>query len=264
LFLDRDKNITQDSYDKTKAVPGTPSVTYEEFMDTHFDLFMYSQDPFLLSWKGKDMLTFDKVGLHLAYLNRGYCSPCPEYISNFLTSCKKSYEINGHALNKLLYLEEFDVEYWRYKTINPNKTVVSLTHHLRRIENEGDRWDSLQKKMSDFSFRMYGIESDIFEIKKKIHERDLLLSINWLWHPKWHDGYGFVVHRSFAMGRPPIINWEYFQHKTLGRLLKDTENCLYLDDNLVAMESKLTKYSQPDELHRISKNARDTFLEHYN
>jgi len=66
----------------------------------------------------------------------------------------------------------------------------------------------------------------------------LVLSTFTLQH-KWWDGYGMIVHQSYACGRPVICFESDYAGKTAGKLMTDMETAIFITDDAAYTRSKL-------------------------
>jgi len=115
--------------------------------------------------------------------------------------------------------------------------------------------------MPDFEFKMFGINGDdgfIQDIQKLGEE---MRKSSFIFHVKSHgEGFGHIIHNTYAVGRPVITIKRYYQGKMAERFLTDGYSCIDIDD--LSPEKAIEKiryYSRPDQLLSMSQNARVLF-----
>jgi hypothetical protein len=113
-----------------------------------------------------------------------------------------------------------------------------------------------------YTFTSYGagMEDHIMktaELAKRIQDS------GWTWHYKPEgDGYGHVIHNTFAVGRPALVWAPFYGGKLASDLFIDKKTCLNLAARSVHENVNLVHhYSQPDEHARMCENTHRRFAE---
>ncbi|GAJ22582.1 unnamed protein product, partial [marine sediment metagenome] len=90
-------------------------------------------------------------------------------------------------------------------------------------------WHDYKESMSDFVWKMYGVEGEDGVAPEHLKAKVMRTS-SFIWHLKSQgDGYGFVVHQAVACGRPLIVKKHYYAGQFAEPLLEDSVTCIDLD-----------------------------------
>ena len=111
----------------------------------------------------------------------------------------------------------------------------------------------VEKLLADWQFFEYGAANKHASISDPKQEA-LIISMNsiiWHWKP-CGEGYGFVLHRAFAAGRPVFCNYAGLKHCSVGLVLEEGVNCVELmgkspqqiSEDLVRVQAEYPKWSQ--------------------
>jgi hypothetical protein len=115
--------------------------------------------------------------------------------------------------------------------------------------------------MKDWTFRSYGagMEDTIAETRK-IAETMIASGFTWHFKPEG-DGYGHILHNSFACGRPVIINTNHYQGKLGAALLEGGQTCVDIRRYATAgtLSQALEFYARPEEHRKLCEGVRRKF-----
>lgn len=174
---------------------------------------------------------------------------------NLLSSAVAPYEsFDGH---KVLYRQEFDLNLFKYAPPNNFNNIYSFQNDLGEFEETWEMWARLQHNLKNFNFKSFGI-GNMENIYPKRDYIKAMLDASFTYHFKPHDGYGHFLHNAMCLGRPLIVKQDYVSHGLITPMLEDEVTCLYIDDKI---EEKIRKWSQPEKLTQMSKQARERFNE---
>jgi|APSaa5957512535_1039671.scaffolds.fasta_scaffold36353_2 hypothetical protein len=230
-------------------------------MDTDIDLAFATLGENQQTFKYLQML---KPNLKIAFLHGNLKVPCT--LDNLLTSDKWTYRLNRQVKNRLFIHEEFPLDFWTFEPPKYYNNIFSFLHlfHSPYRKDEYKHWVELQEYLkSKFIFKEYGHENRDGCPHSPYDVRDLMHKSTFIYHNKKWDAYGHVIHRAFAMGRPPIVGRgkDYYETKSAGDLMVDGETCIFIEDSLEDTIKKVQKYSHPEEVERMSVAANKKFNE---
>jgi hypothetical protein len=225
------------------------AVTLETFRNMKFDLIIASF-PTHTNWV--DLLQLQPQAKFIMQIgNEGQTSDADNILCSTADFVAKPYQ------NVMRYHQEFDLTDYFYQTPpNHNKInsfVVSLPEPLT--------YEMYKGMLPEFDFHAYGVGSPDGTISGSTipaRMRDSAFG----WHIKPSDGYGHVIHKWFASGRPVITKASYYKGKMAEPLLIDGETCIDLDKR--SFEDNLTfikEMAKPENHLRMCKNAFKKFNE---
>ena len=99
------------------------------------------------------------------------------------------------------------------------------------------------------------------KVDVKQEEIGMMKKSKFIWQTKNWDGYGFNIHRAFALGRPVICHPRDYAGKTAEPLLTDGKTCLFVEDTPEKMAKKIEYFAEPDRHREMCENVRRRFLE---
>ena len=146
-------------------------------------------------------------------------------------------------INFITYHQEFDTNLFKPDlTTNPEKKIFSFINCFG-IEGfftkDWALFQEVEQRMPDWQFRSYGgqCRDGAAHGSKQLAEK--IREARFIWHTKaGGDGYGHVLHNTFACGRPIIIKKSYYDGKLGGMLLRDKETCI--DLSIRSLDEALT------------------------
>jgi len=158
-------------------------------------------------------------------------------------------------VNSVHYHPEFNLEDFRYTTPQTFNVISNFLHCLPRTV-DAPLWHDYKRDMSDFVWKMHGVEGEDGVPPENLKAK-ATREASFIWHLKWGgDGYGFLVHNSYACGRPMIIKGSYYRGKTAEALFQDSITCIDLeqgtkDENI----QKIREFSTPERHIELCLNA---------
>lgn len=177
-------------------------------------------------------------------------------VNNILASCAEFPTPPG--INTCFYHQEFDLETFCYEKpdYSAQPAIYSYIHYMRKPELFGETAIALP----EFQFRSFGagMEDSILLTQNLA---DKMRSSKFTWHYKPEgDGFGHVLHNSFAVGRPPIIWLDHYRGKLAERLFLLDQNCI-VADGLPSkhLAEKIRDFSRPEKHREMCLSARAQF-----
>jgi hypothetical protein len=143
-------------------------------------------------------------------------------ISNILASTAPFAVPSG--INACFYHQEFDTSIFNYAAPTTEKGVSSFIHYM----NKKELMNEVATLLPDWKFRSYGAGMEDTINRTEVVASTMKAS-GWTWHYKPEgDGYGHILHNSFACGRPVITDSRHYQNKLGAGLLEHGLTCLDL------------------------------------
>jgi hypothetical protein len=170
----------------------------------------------------------------------------PPGVKNLMISCAP-YSVPS-SLNTVFYHQEFDLKDFRYTPPTNHSQINSYIHYMHDM----DLHKNYRLALPDFQFKTYGAGMEAcFHVTKLM--ADTIVNSAFTWHCKRQDdGYGHVVHNTFACGRPIIGKLGYYKNMGFrnGKFLMDDEvTAIDLDSRTVHANSKIIRELAKPENH---------------
>lgn len=178
-------------------------------------------------------------------------------IKNVLSSAKDY--IPKKDQNVIYYHQEFDLNEYKYVPPKNHKKVSSFVV----LFPDRETFLIYKNALPELEFKAYGpgaidgIIPDGEGISTEM--RDSAFG----WHIKpGGDGFGHVLHKFFACGRPVIIRGDFYRGQTAEDLLIDGETCIDLDKHSFEENIQLIKaWSNPEKHKEICEVVYKRFEE---
>lgn len=236
-------------------------ITFDRFKRVNFDIIIFSipahEKPFA------DLIQKYQPGAKLISQigNEGWI-PDWSVVNNVMAS------INPQNLNVpkgkhvVFYHQEFSTKIFSYCEPENSKMITSVMNGpMFAIDTKVH--EELKRKLPDFRFYTYGASGVDGPVHSIEQIRDKQKSADFIWHPKLHgDGFGHVIHTSYALGRPLITRGSYYRNKLGERLLIDGVTFIDIEKGSVDdLVNRIKEYSQPATLKEMSLAAYKRFRE---
>jgi hypothetical protein len=160
------------------------------------------------------------------------------------------------GINYVCYHQEFDLEEWRYRKPTNFKTIKTF---INCFPDSVDYplWDVYKKELPDFEWRMHGIGGTDGIVSPQRAVREAMADSGFIWHVKLGgEGFGHVIHNSYALGRPCIVKGSYYQGKMAEPLLLDSVTCIDLEKrSLRGNVEKIRFFSDPVRFSLMAQSA---------
>lgn len=228
-------------------------VTLEKFRDMDFDVLISSIpshiQPFnqLISQshpKAKHIFQVGNAWGHREGIKNILASTAPFSVPSDINIC--------------FYHQEFDLEVFRYEIPEIRNVVSSFIHWMKRKE----LMNSYASNFLGWEWKSFGAGMED-TIPKTSNLAKKIRKSTFVWHYKPEgDGYGHVIHNSFACGRPPIVWGAFYNGKLADALIIDGETCIDVSKHLYDENVRLIKkFSQPEEHNIMCEKAYKRFKE---
>lgn len=168
------------------------------------------------------------------------------------------------SINVCFYHQEFDLEIFKY---DPTRALGQMAQscpprissHIHYLNNPG-LLQLYRDTLQTFTFKTFGAgqEDSIFKTVDEAAEMKKSAFI-WQYKPEG-DGFGYQIHRAFALGIPPIVWRSHYAGKLAGRLMEDEVTCIDLQGLSVHEGArKIHKAWQPDNYLKMSEAGYNKF-----
>ena len=159
-------------------------------------------------------------------------------------------------INICFYHQEFDLEVYKFTEPKNPKIINSYIHLMREL----DLLQLYKILLPDYVFTTYGASMDQVANGTQM-VADKMSESGWTWHVKPEgDGFGHVIHSTYACGRPAIIKANYYRGKAAEHLLEDLVTCIDISKRSPVENAEIIKsMSQPDAHRQMCHNAYNRF-----
>lgn len=170
--------------------------------------------------------------------------------------------------NAVFYHQEFD-RYIYASYVPPTYDTWNITSFINCLPQKArDHMDwvkLIQLADKEFEFKSYGgsCANGSLHTAKEIAAE--MQNANFIWHIKEHgDGYGHVLHKAFAVGRPVISRFSDYRDKLGGKLLEHSVTAI--DADAFNNHEELAKYlvelkNDRPRYEAMCKAAYDRFMQ---
>jgi len=226
-----------------------------------FDTFLKMDFSFIIaSYLGHDQayaeLT-EKYKPHAVYLRQiGNCRDYPRFTKNVLLAHNTPMPSD---VNFVKYYPEIHRDYCYTPPVNHNVVKSFIAAPL--AEPDLPMFYEYESKMSDFTFKMHGINGRDGCIAGHLMP-PAIKDAAFVWHIKHTGCGGFVPRQALACGRPCIIKKHYcVEYMPLERdLFEDGVNCIDLDlANTSRNIERLREFAQPDRHLEMCRSTAEKF-----
>lgn len=233
-------------YDKENNIEHR-AISFKKFKEIQFDLIV-SSHPLHNNWE--ELLHFQPQAKYIAQLGNEGQKTNTKYVLSSISDFVPNEDQKVYN-----YHQEFDLTDYYYSTPTNSKKITSFVVSLP----EPETFEMYKNALLEFEFKAYGVGSP----DGTVHGGDIpqmMRESMFGWHIKPFDGYGHVIHKWFAVGRPVITRGSYYVGKKAGPLLEDGVTCIDLDKHTVEENVELIKYfSKPDNYRKMCENVINRF-----
>jgi len=214
LIRDTSKNILQ------------KGITVDEFKKTKFDIIISSVPHHFQPFE-ELRRKYQPGAKHIFQAGNNW--PLTSGVKNLMCSSP----VNGAPANTVIYHQEFDLDVFRYnkdEKIDPE--IISWVHfpESERLMKE------VAAECSSLSFyfrgNMLGPKKDIVIKTRELAEHIKRSTFTWAIKPGG-EGYGHIIHNSFACGTPIILSLKDYKGTCAIDLLEDKVTCIDIDNKSV-------------------------------
>jgi hypothetical protein len=206
------------------------AVTLDKFKDMKFDIILSSMPAHVRSFNRLIQL-YQPQAKHIFQIgNPGWWT---SEVKNIMCGSISRPPVPG--TNIVYYHQEFDLDVFKYVPPKNTKVANSYIHYMEEI----DLLNQYRTNLPDWKFTTYGagFEQAICYTKDIAN---IMQDSGWTWHMKpLGDGYGHVLHTSYACGRPTIIKKQYYNNMLGNVLLEDGVTCIDIGKRNVQENSKI-------------------------
>jgi hypothetical protein len=213
-------------------------ITLEKFKDMKFDILV-SSIPAHINIFNQLIKLYQPQAKHIFQVGNAWGNQ--PGVKNILSSTAPFYTSND--INIVFYHQEFDLDIYKYTLPTIHTYVNSYIHYMQEM----DLLQLYKNTLSNWLFKTYGAGMEDYTRGSEDMGKRMADS-GWTWHVKpGGDGYGHVLHNTYACGRPAIIKKNYYNGKIANNLLEDKITCIDVSSRSVHENVILLRqFSQPD------------------
>ena len=214
------------------------AITLDRFKQEEFDIVL-SSIPQHIEPFNRLIKEFQPRAKHIFQV--GNCWDQLPGVKNILASAEP-FNVSGDT-NVVFYHQEFDREMFSYTEPRFHNTVHSYVHYMK----EPYLMDQIIPSLPGWQLVKYGAGMDqVLQGMESVSEAIKSSSFTWQYKPEG-DGFGHVIHSSYACGRPAVIWRSQYQGKLAHRLFIPDVTCIDADGLMPAqIAEKLIHFSYPD------------------
>lgn len=229
------------------------AIRLEKFKQMKFDIIISSMPPHIEPYNRLIEL-YQPQAKHIFQVGNAW-THLPG-VKNILSSTAPFPVANG--VNACFYHQEFDLDVYKYQKSTKPMVVNSYVHLMKEL----DLLAFYKQLLPDYTFTTYGASMDSI-VHGAQNMANTMMDSGWTWHVKPEgDGYGHVLHSTYACGRPTIIKANYYAGKVGSYLLEDGVTCIDISKrDPMANAQLIREWSQPDKHQVMCQNAYNRFCE---
>jgi hypothetical protein len=241
------------------SYPLINTLSFDEFLDAKIDVIMATcsdiQEPWVRlhkEFKPTAKLVREEGNV------QGWSSLHPAF-PNVLTSDLPTY----HTIkvpNKLIYHQRFDIK--NIFTYTDPTVFNRVTCFMPQFRACADLVAFAENHdLGGMEFVDYGNFAKRGFLSTKGLFAEQMRATSFVWHHKpGGDGFGHIIHNSFAMGRPVITVEADYRNSIVWPLMEDRKTCILIGRDPVANSKKIKSLSDPATIQAMSRRAADRFL----
>lgn len=226
-------------------------ITLEKFRNTRFDILVSSIpshiDPF-----NRLIAQYQPHAKHIFQIGNAWTNI--QGVGNLLSSTTP-FQVSA-GINSCFYHQEFDTTLFHYIPPTNHTTINSYIHYMQRK----DLMDVYATHLPEMHFTAYGAGMDSC-LSKLDALATAMTNSSFTWHYKPEgDGFGHIIHNTYACGRPAIIAGNFYDGKIASALLEHNKTCIDLSKLNTADCIKLIRQNAlPDRHARMCEEAYKRF-----
>jgi hypothetical protein len=165
--------------------------------------------------------------------------------------------------NTVVIHQEFPMESFFYTEPANHQRISNFMNNLPQADALGI-WQAMRSQLLDYTFKMHGSNGEDGMIDGLPQLAQAMRDSAFIFMVKHQgEGYGHVIHNAYAVGRPVIVQKEFYIGKLAERFLIDDYSCITIDDkDWPTLIKKIRYWSIPENHKRMCKNAHDLFVKY--
>jgi len=122
-----------------------------------------------------------------------------------------------------------------------------------------DLWKETSEPMNGYAFKVWGHTNEGLPGGKNLKDKDMPKHYEagaLTWHVKGFDGWGHSMLQSIACGRPVIVEKRFYRYRTAGSFLIPGVTCFYVDYNPTSCQAAIGHHTQDlDQVNHYAKRC---------
>jgi len=233
------------------------AVTFDQFKEMKFDILISSVPEHSYLYQ-KLVQNFQPKAKLIQQVGNEWKDVDFTGVRNFMVSCIK-YKLPAGA-NVVSYHQEFDLGLFSFEPGDPRNPIKSFVNDLPHLKD----WPlflAYEKRFPEkkwFSFGLGCRDGNLRPLSKLVQE---MKSSSFFFHAKsLGDGFGYIIHNAFALGRPPIIRGKWYRGRFAEALITDQVTSIDLDKHTFQENCQLIKkWSEESAYQNMSLNCKSRF-----
>lgn len=160
-------------------------------------------------------------------------------------------------VNACFYHQEFDTDLFSPSLTFDTHSLRSYVHYMKRP----DLMDAVATHLHEWTVEKYGAGFEALHGAIPVAKKMRSGAFTWHYKPEG-DGYGHVLHSTYACGRPAVVDKRHYAGKLADQLLIPDVTCIDINglqpDQIAA---KLLHWSEPVNYSQMSQAAYNRFNE---
>lgn len=228
------------------------AITLDKFKEMKFDILLSSMPPHIKPFN-KLIQLFQPQAKHIFQIgNPGWWT---NEVQNIM--CGAISRRPDPRTNIVYYHQEFDLDIFQYKPPVVKERVNSYIHYMDNIP----LFHSYKDQLPGWEFNNYGAGFPVC-IHKSADLAKAMQNSGFTWHYKpLGDGYGHVLHNTYACGRPAIINTNHYRGMQGSALLEDNVTCIdtscHSQQSIVSLLESMTPEEHTLRCERAYRRFKD-------
>jgi hypothetical protein len=236
------------------------AITYEEFMNTKFDIVIASMPCHIQPFKKlcREHPNHPKLIFQIGNAWTIEAGMAPNIMASAIINDVPK------DINFISYHQEFDTNIFAPSEEVPGNVISSFVNCFNTESHLIGDWQLFQKVealMPEWKFKSHGGQCRDGAVGPSTVLARAMLESRFIWHTKQGgDGYGHIIHNVGAIGRPLIVKRMYYDGKMGAQLMIDGETCINIDGlSIESIIQKINYYNEPARYKQLCINSYNNF-----
>jgi hypothetical protein len=231
------------------------AITFEEFKKHNFDLILATYPTHGTVYKNLRDLYQPQAKLAVQ-IGNGDRDPSEDLAvtDNILYSVTDPKPKS--ASNYVIYHQEFNLKpFLAARRVTLKKKIVNLMPLL--VGESLEYWNMLRDAFPEFEYESWGPGNELGSLHSLREIADKMAEAMFVFHVKFFDGYGHLIHNAYAAGRPVLTVGRAYQGRMGGKLFSPRITGIDLDES--EWKEELEFWSQPINNETLRRSAAARF-----
>ena len=163
-------------------------------------------------------------------------------------------------INTVVIHQEFPADFFFFTEPTEHMRICNYMNNLPEARAL-PIWQQLKAELPEFTFKMHGSLGEDGMIDGLPQLAQSMRDSSFIFMVKHQgEGFGHVIHNAYAVGRPVIVQKEFYIGKLAESFLIDDYSAIVIDDkDWPTLIKKIRFWSQPENHKKMCRNARRLF-----